>query len=171
LVEYSISVFDAGNCLAATDIFTISSPEALDAIVEKINADCNPTGSISIMTIGGTAPFDYFWNGSAAIGQGSTLSNLSPGINQVEIVDANGCNIIIPNIEILEDCLDNCDLPVIEQEIVQNSTCEEANGTINLIMTDLTANYQFNWEPAVSTTWGSKWNRFIKSIKSDLYME
>ena len=65
----------------------------LEAEVTSINADCSGenTGQIIIETSGGVAPYTYILNERE---YDTNIDNLAAGTYQVNIVDANGCNVL-----------------------------------------------------------------------------
>lgn len=99
--DYSVELSnDAGMISRA---ITITQPRRLAGTVTSSCTNRNEeTGSISInMNNTGTGPYDYNWMGIPD--NNSSLENLEAGFYNVTIVDANGCEQILTNIEI-KDC-------------------------------------------------------------------
>jgi uncharacterized repeat protein (TIGR03806 family) len=89
---YGVTVEDAHGCIIATD-FTVQQPFELviDLVSTQIGTlDCgNPaTSYIDLFVVGGTLPLTFAWsNGSDT----EDLNNLTAGIYQVTVTDANDC--------------------------------------------------------------------------------
>lgn len=87
-----VTVTDAGGCII-TISGTLTEPTAIavtSASVESSCATC-PDGEASVAPTGGTAPYSYLWsNGDMT----DTIQNTLPGIYNVTITDANGCEFI-----------------------------------------------------------------------------
>jgi hypothetical protein len=91
--EYILTVTDANGC-SANETFIINQPMAqLDAVIGHIDVTCfeGNDGSISVEPFGGTAPYSYNWANMAA--NTADVSNLEAGLYELEISDANGCDI------------------------------------------------------------------------------
>ncbi|MDF3029306.1 MAG: hypothetical protein K0S23_3613, partial [Fluviicola sp.] len=59
-----------------------------NSVVTNISCYGENNGSINLTAIGGTAPFSFTWNDGNT---SQNRTNLSPGVYQVTIIDANGC--------------------------------------------------------------------------------
>ena len=91
--SYTVSVKDAGGCLANVPI-TITQPAAAlsGSITSQTNVSCNGgnNGSVTVAGAGGTAPYQYSLNGGAYQASG-TFGTLTAGTYTVTIRDANSC--------------------------------------------------------------------------------
>ena len=57
--------------------------------VDSVNESCNLNdGAANAIVLGGTLPYSFIWNNAANTNQ---INNLSPGIYNVNVTDANGC--------------------------------------------------------------------------------
>lgn len=94
---YTVEVRDQKGC-SFSEIITIGNPLPLELnLIELENVSCpnGDDGFIEISTQGGTGSYTYTWldaNGTV-IGSNPRIENLSPGIYQVIVQDANGCEI------------------------------------------------------------------------------
>jgi len=94
--NYTVSVFDANQCVASENI-QINSPNPLSGNIQVIhNVNCNgsSSGEITAIVQGGTPPYSYSWN---TVPQQSTqtATNVYAGNYNVTITDANACSIIL----------------------------------------------------------------------------
>jgi hypothetical protein len=81
--------------------FVISAPTALmveSSVVADSNAICE--GSITLMVIGGVAPYSFEWSHDATLNN-SSAQNLCEGNYTVIVTDANGCEVLNENLMVL----------------------------------------------------------------------
>ncbi|MBS4064108.1 MAG: T9SS type A sorting domain-containing protein [Chitinophagaceae bacterium] len=73
-----------------TIIITITEPDVLTATASGSNNVCfnGAIGSASVLAAGGTAPYTYLWSNGATTDE---ISNLTAGVYNVTVTDANGC--------------------------------------------------------------------------------
>lgn len=92
---YEVTVIDANNCVPKTATFTITEPQVLSVnLANKTNLLCFeiPTGTISINTTGGTAPYKYSWTGPKGFTSfNSNLTALFAGTYNLIVTDNSGC--------------------------------------------------------------------------------
>ncbi|MBI4646926.1 MAG: gliding motility-associated C-terminal domain-containing protein [Bacteroidia bacterium] len=98
--NYSVTVFDALNCIGTDTLITIApSPSPLTVnYIEFTNVTCrgNNNGTVTVHIDGGTqfygdAPYHYLWNDSLPLGTDSVITGLSPGYYSVAVTDSFGC--------------------------------------------------------------------------------
>ncbi|OMP30018.1 hypothetical protein BKM32_14135 [Mangrovimonas sp. DI 80] len=108
---YTVTLTDAKSC-EATETVTIGEPDAIAVDYHTIDITCTSTGvsqgSIIIDGVtGGTAPYNYFVTGtngydnSELNATGSTSVSFDVvdfGLYQINIVDANGCSVLIQDV-------------------------------------------------------------------------
>lgn len=97
--DYTVTVIDGNGC-ELIETITITEPVAVNGqIIEVVDVICNgePTGSISVTGIGGTAPFEYSTDG-LTFQSDSVLTNLPAGIYTITIRDAQGCLATVPSL-------------------------------------------------------------------------
>ncbi|WPO78269.1 T9SS type A sorting domain-containing protein [Flavobacterium sp. KACC 22761] len=140
---YTVTVRDANNC-TATQSFTITEPDALDAtLVSQHNIDCHGanTGSITISATGGVAPYSYWWNHSG--GNGATASGLVAGTYTVTVYDAY-YNSVTKSFTITEP-----DALTATAAGQTNIVCHGANtGSATVSASGGTGSYTYSWAPS-----------------------
>lgn len=108
---YTVTLTDAKSC-TATETITINEPDAILVDYDAIDITCGAggvsQGSVIINSVsGGTAPYNYFVTGTNGYSNselnstGSTSVSFDVvdfGLYQINVVDANGCSILIQDV-------------------------------------------------------------------------
>ncbi len=134
--NYAVTVTDILNC-SSSDTFTVLSNTTVPTLSAIITpAVCGaPNGAIDLMVVPGVNNSILWSNGAVT----EDLLNISPSTYSVIVTDANGCQ-----------ALDTFDIPNINNNFsfsalpVSNTSCLNANGSIDLSVTPLGA-YTFLW--------------------------
>ncbi len=143
----TVEVTDALGCSSISTI-VISSAPAMQLNVTLTDAACSGVcnGTASVVTMNGTAPYEYLWNNGA---QSSSVSNLCSGSYTTTVTDDNGCT-AQQTIQIN----DGSDLVinVTGQSVTCNNSC---SGTATVSMLNGTGPYYIMWsngliDPAIS---------------------
>ena len=136
--NYSVLVTDQNGCIEAT-VATVNSASAMIITSYAVNVTCfgAQNGSASVNTLGGTSPYSYQW--LPAVGNGSSVTNLSGGNYSVTITDANGCA-NIQNFNIQEPT-------AIQVSINGNATiCNGQPATLSVNANGGTTPYTYTWD-------------------------
>ncbi len=151
---YQVTVRDVNGCTITGALQMITEPTQLKLTQSKVDNVCfqGNTGSISITTSGGTAPYSYAWTGPNNFS--STVANpqnLFSGTYQVTVFVANGCTPLVgPPITLNEPQA----LTITAQ--VQSESCADAkDGRIELTLTGGTPPYTLVWEHGVRSSLAS----------------
>ena len=89
--EYFVRVTDANSISVDTAPLIIVAPDLLEIYIDgKVDVLCygEATGNIAISVVGGTEPYQYYWDNGETT---EDLSGLLAGDYLIEVVDANGC--------------------------------------------------------------------------------
>ena len=117
-------VTDANGCTLDGSANIRAATEIL-ASTTVTNKSCNGNdGAIDLTVSGGSGVYNYSWN-TGAVGQ--DLTGIGPGTYEVTITDAKGCKVTQTAV-VGDDCI--CPSPIVNQNMVTNSRCGEANGSI-----------------------------------------
>jgi hypothetical protein len=144
---YSVTVTDAGGCVAATSI-TVSQPTPLSIILTPTNPLCpnTATGSIDLTVSGGTSPYTYQWSGPNGYTATSQDIGFIPiGLYYVIVTDAYGCSASQTT------SLSN---PVAISATYTSTPVQcygGSNGTVDVTVTGGTAPYTYNWNNGAIT--------------------
>ncbi|MBP7732069.1 MAG: gliding motility-associated C-terminal domain-containing protein, partial [Bacteroidales bacterium] len=137
---YSVIITDANDCtglVSATVADGIGSP--LNVTVSVVNVLCygDLTGALDITVTGGTAPYSFLWsNGEIS----EDISGVPAGEYTVTVTDASGC------IAVATETVSQPDAPINIDMVVSNVRCfGEANGSIDITVTNGTPPYTFLW--------------------------
>ncbi|MBK6985738.1 MAG: T9SS type A sorting domain-containing protein [Bacteroidetes bacterium] len=136
--QYTVIVEDA---VANTNslVINIGQPTQLTAIaVAQSSAACWCNGSASVTVSGGNPPYMYSWN-TPFSGNMPQVTNLCPGITQVNITDANGC-VATTSVGI------NAPPPINITSTVTNASCQNScNGSASVSVTGGSGGNTYQW--------------------------
>lgn len=88
---YSLHVTDNNGCTLNTDVMVSNDNGPLIAIDTVITSSCSNDGAIQLINISGNAQ-DFLWSNGATT---QNISNLAPGMYNVEATSANGCTTML----------------------------------------------------------------------------
>lgn len=139
--NYQLTVTDATNCVANSQIFTVTQPPTIQANFSNvITVDCNGNcnGEATADVTGGTPGYTYLWY-DAANENIPTAQNLCAGTYNIRVTDSRGC---VDTVQLIMTEPDVLTLPYDST----NVTCFELdNGTITISPVGGTAPYSYNW--------------------------
>ncbi|MBK8556398.1 MAG: SprB repeat-containing protein [Lewinellaceae bacterium] len=140
---YTVTVTDANNCAATTSV-TITEPFVLLLSTTQVNVLCygGNNGAIDLSVSGGVSPYTYNWGVGQPTMQDRT--GLVAGTYSVTVTDANGCTKTTS-----ATITQPTELAL--NTTVANSTCGNANGSINLSVAGGTPGYTFLWSNGSTT--------------------
>lgn len=138
---YSLTVTDANGC-HDTESITVGELSQLAITISGENETCigDADGSATVNPGGGVAPYQIDWsNGS----ENTTINDLSAGIYQVTVVDANGCT-GIQSITVAEGTTID-----VSTESIASACGDDGTGSISLTPTGGMAPYFFIYENGI----------------------
>lgn len=119
---YGVTITDEGQGCSGFTEFELGEPDLLDFNVDEVvHVTDTTSGAISVSPFGGTPPYSYQW-----IGPGGFLSSeedifdLEGGFYSLQITDANGCQVILDSLEILDFTVGVKDLPALNVIVYPN---------------------------------------------------
>jgi|GEM_PF-6025755 len=134
---YSVTVTDASNCVTI-DNFFVNEPDQIQTTVNTSVPLCpnQASGTISVLTTGGTQPYSYFWSSGDTT---STLTNLSGGMYILTLTDAHLCTYT-------DSITLNTPAPIIISSEIYDVSCKENHdGSIAINVSGGTPPYSFLW--------------------------
>ncbi|MDP2238375.1 MAG: gliding motility-associated C-terminal domain-containing protein, partial [Bacteroidales bacterium] len=133
-------VSTAGGCSASVGFNIINTDTDLMAMVNIVQPSCDGgDGSATVLVTGGTAPYTFFMNGGV-VGNSGVFTNLSEGMYNIQVIDANGCSFNL-NFQIIEPT-------ALLAEIIQSispSCAGSADGKATVNATGGTPPYSYEW--------------------------
>lgn len=88
---YAFTITDLNGKTIVTTVIIPEFPSVeVSAIVQSINCTTASSGSVSLETVSGTAPFEYLWDDGSTF---TMLTNLLPSTYAFTVTDANGCTL------------------------------------------------------------------------------
>jgi hypothetical protein len=118
--DFTVTIAPTTSC----QNFTISP------ITANVNCYGQSNGSINLNAAGGTIPYAINWTNGNSTGE---ITNLTKGIYQATITDANGCEVATPLI------------PVIQPAALSVDTTTGSNNITTILVSGGTAPYSYLW--------------------------
>ena len=89
---YTVTVQDDAECSGSVDI-VVGSPDAIEVSVDANGGatGAESDGALDITVTGGTAPYEYSWEGPGFTSMDEDPTGLAAGDYTVTITDSNGC--------------------------------------------------------------------------------
>jgi gliding motility-associated-like protein len=139
--DYSITVTDALGCQQA-DVFTVSEPLELEALITAGNILCNGAndGAILLTPSGGTPLYTFEWDGpNAFTSTDQNLTDLEPGCYDLILTDANFCFLEA------QICIEEPE-ELAATAVIDPILCfGDSTGAIDLTVTGGTPPHTFSW--------------------------
>ncbi len=120
---YTITVLDANGCIATLDSIVVPQPDELVAMEDTVlDVACfgDSTGTATVVTMGGNAPYTYAWPDGQTT---ATATGLAAGTYIVTVTDANDCGPVLVPVEV-EEPLTAVDVTAVAD---QNVSCSGFN--------------------------------------------
>lgn len=140
---YEVEITDENGCSTITP-FTIDNSTGFTGIpaVTAITCAAACDGEVTVVGVGGTAPYSYLWlhDGSTS----NTLTGLCAGMYFVEITDATGC-ITSVSLEMYDPT------PIDATPTIINPSCGLSNGIITVMSSGGILPHTFLWSTGETT--------------------
>lgn len=137
---YSVTATDADGCAAELELVVGSDNVPLDLVIQdNTSSACDtPSGSATIGTNSGTAPFSFAWSHDAGLTT-ATADGLAPGNYAATATDANGCTGAI-SVQIGQTTP-----PTLAVQETTDADCGLATGSIELTASGGATPYTYIW--------------------------
>ncbi|WP_020538806.1 T9SS C-terminal target domain-containing protein, partial [Lewinella cohaerens] len=137
-----VTVTDTSTGMMVSGTYEITSPPAITAsVVDITNILCagDSSGSITISASGGVPPLTYDWSGSLPDNV-TTQNNLPAGSYSVTIIDQNGCDQVLGNMQVNELAQ-----PIVLTGAVTLIPGGGSPGGIDLTVTGGSPSFDYSW--------------------------
>jgi subtilisin-like proprotein convertase family protein len=144
--NYSVTVNDGTGCTVTGNNYTVNSSSGNFQLisVSTVDAVCgNNGGSVNVVYTGGQNPITYSWSNGATT---EDITNLVAGVYSSTATDANGCEINVSGV--VNNDPGSLDLG---NPIITQSTCGNANGAIDAVVTGGSGTYTYIWSNGANT--------------------
>ncbi|MCP1994749.1 hypothetical protein [Flavobacterium sp. HSC-61S13] len=137
---YEVEITDAKGCTRSTS-FTITEPSLLIPSTTQTDIVCygTATGTATVNSIGGTAPYTYLWSNGATT---PTITDLTAATYTVIVTDYKGCTTSTS-----VDISQRSALTVTASQ-VDVSCLGEANGSATVLVSGGSPGYTYFWAPS-----------------------
>ncbi|ALM08948.1 hypothetical protein SB49_14955 [Sediminicola sp. YIK13] len=162
--EYFVRVTDANSISVDTAPLVVVAPNLLEIYLDgKEDVLCygEATGNITISVVGGTGPYQYYWDNGETT---EDLSGLLVGDYVVEVVDANGC--FTESSITIEAPSDP--LRVASANLVDVTEYQANDGSILLEISGGSGSYGIRWNRLSDNAFVGETNR-IENLSADTY--
>jgi gliding motility-associated-like protein len=141
--NYQANVTDANGCQITLN-GTISQPSELILTTSSTDVNCfgGNDGSLSSVTSGSVAPYNYLWTNSLGnnIGNTANISGVGAGTYTLLVTDANGCS------KTSQEVISQPETPIIVSFVKTDVLCfGESTGQIQLNVAGGTPSYSYIW--------------------------
>ena len=97
--NYSATVTDANGYTVESGQITVNAAIGIVAIIHPASVTHVSyygitSGSSTVITVGGSYPFSYVWNGPGNNQTTAAATGLQAGLHEVTVTDANGCSTV-----------------------------------------------------------------------------
>ena len=138
---YQLDIEDANGCVFNGSYTLEYAVEiAIDATVMDASCGNLEDGEISVQASGGVEPYLFEWSGPDGFtGSGPSISDLAPGIYELDVTDSNGCT--------ASDSI-TVDSPVaitIDGTVTDLECAGDADGEISIDVSGGQSPYSFEW--------------------------
>ncbi len=142
---YDVVVQDANGCIITQQV-TVNdqSAPAIDNVASTEPTCGDPNGTITITSIGGTAPIEYSIDNGLTFQTNDNFTGLAAGTYDIVVQDVNGCT--ATDQVILTDQAG----PVIDNITSTDPTCGDSNGAITIASTGGTAPVEYSIDNGVT---------------------
>ncbi len=139
--EYFVSVLTTSNCTVEKQVnVLVEECECnIDAEIALFTNEICDEGNGSVVLT--PSSYDFLWPDLLIA---SVRNDLSMGVYDITITDEDCEDVITVTIGQVGDC-NPCEMPVIADSLIMNSTCGNANGSITITLVDSSSMYTFTW--------------------------
>jgi subtilisin-like proprotein convertase family protein len=143
--NYVVTIIDGNGC-SFNQSFTITNNTGnLTASAAVSNEVCgNNAGAINLTVNGNGGSLSYLWSNGATT---QDLSNLSAGLYSCTISDANGCELITPSYNLINES----STLVLSNTIVTNEDCNNGLGEIDITLIGGIPPLVYSWSTGATT--------------------
>lgn len=136
--SYTVYVKDSKGCID-TQTASVDSDNAADiTAITSIDANCGQSnGSLTIIAVGGTSPYQYSIDG-INYSTSNPITGLAAGTYTVYVKDANGC------INTETATVDSENAANITTVTTTNAGCDQSNGSVTITAVGGTSPYQYS---------------------------
>jgi len=133
---YEVTITDQIGCTTTAGI-TIVEPATMTLNIITTAIDCygNCSGEAMAIVTGGVTPYNPIWSN---LNTTMHATGLCAGTYTVSITDQNGCSVTGGTTIIQSN-------PIVVNEVVTNSNCNQTNGSINLTISGGSPPFSYSW--------------------------
>ena len=137
---YTLYATDEVGCIASMTIEIPGSiaPEISLGMIEHASCDEASNGAVQLAISGGLAPYTFIWSHDPD-NSSDSADNLPPGNHAVAVIDANNC------FSSFGFTIEALNLQSLEIDNINPASCNEADGSLTVILTNATEPIEYAW--------------------------
>lgn len=139
---YFVTVTDGNGC-TSLDSVLIGEPTAItlvNQVADSVSCFGGADGRIYVELTGGTPPYAYTWTGGTPVGAGDTVTGLTAGTYDLQVLDGNNCVFNLTGIVVDEPAA------LALSTVIDSVSCNGgSDGAIDLTVTGGTLPYAYSW--------------------------
>jgi len=153
--DYCIVIYDANDCMAATECFVINEPTALLLDAVLVNTSCETNSAIDLIIQGGTTPYKIDWSDTINPEDSEDRTDLPADNYSVTVTDANNCVAILSDLIIIDNCPPCEETPIVVDNLtlVDATYCGTQDGSAVIDVQGNESDYIYTWFPNVSNVY------------------
>jgi hypothetical protein len=142
--DYTLTISDDRSC-SEVIVFTITDPDSLIMTLVQDNISCfgETDGAITISATGGTPSYTYSINDNATTSH--ELTDLTPGVYSIYVIDSNNCESISSSVSITEP-----DELIVSLTPTDETSAGASDGIIESAVSGGTNPYSYEWDDSMN---------------------
>ncbi|KIC89074.1 hypothetical protein HY58_18835 [Flavihumibacter sp. ZG627] len=143
--NYTITVRDAKDCIATTDVIINQIPNTVAATLTTPDIPCGfSTGTITVSASNGTAPYRYSLDGGNSFQNSNVFNDLPAGDYTILVIDANNCTTTVSGslVQLVSTIVVNVAAP--------DMPCGATTGSFRVNASNGTAPYKYSIDNGVT---------------------
>ena len=143
--NYTITITDGNGCTFNTTYTIFNNTGNLAATAVVVNEVCgNSAGTINLTVTGNAGALTFLWSNGATT---EDLTNLSTGLYSCTITDANGCVLVTPGYNLINES----STLLLSNTVITNENCNNGQGDIDITIQGGTTPITYLWNTGATT--------------------
>ncbi|MEZ4950494.1 MAG: hypothetical protein R2784_14075 [Saprospiraceae bacterium] len=142
--DYILTVTKGGTC-EAVDTVHVEVSQGIQYELAIYPEECTQKGYIGLAIIGNSTGFTFDWADLPGVNNPKDRTGLSAGFYTVTITSPAGCELILQDLEIENECI--CETPNVLGVVAVPSSCGNNEGSATIAVEGNLADFTYDWTP------------------------